>query len=347
MLMLMLICTGNVDALDPPPRCLPRCRPHVAQVYLNLGCMLTSDDGSDRALGRHCGAPTDVKRGVRYLEQAAELGELSAAYNLGYECENGDRDGVGKDLQKSVEWHRRAADGGYATSQFVMCLAYSASPGNNKRFRGVLDPDSVEALRWLKLAAAQGHPRAMLWLGNALSIPGHYEGVPVRDPPHAMCGGADPTAAVRLFRAAAERGCSASAKSLANMYVWGCDPEKCNLLQNGFGVYAHLNHALRWYLEAVEIDDTGRSHAASGAMMALAWSLAAGYYMNSGSGNFDASVMSIKGTPDPVGAAAFMERAAEYGHPQALKYKYLSPKDKAAVMASPLPPGLYNHPLIC
>ena len=282
-----------------------------------------------------------MKRGIEYLERAAKLSSLSAAYNLGFLFKTG-TSGVPKNLQKCIEWHRKAAERGYAASQFEMYLAYTPPDGNGEDFTGVLDPDPVEALRWLKLAAAQGHATATLRLGNALAFGSHLNNhhyVPVRVPPHAMCSGSDPTAAVRFYRAGAERGCSASAKSLGNMYLIGCDPEVCNRIYRGFGVSQSFKYACHWFMKAAFDGEDGQDTSRAGAMMALAWFWANGHHRF-----YNPAV--LDGTPDPTAVAKLMDLAAELVHPKALKYKCLSSKDKAAVMAWPFPPGLFNHPLL-
>ena len=89
------------------------------------------------------------------VRQAAEQGDATAQFNLGFMYANGE--GVLKDNAEAVRWYRLAAEQGLASAQYnlgVMCA----------KGEGVLK-DDAEAVRWYRLAAEQGDAHAQYNLG--------------------------------------------------------------------------------------------------------------------------------------------------------------------------------------
>jgi TPR repeat protein len=91
------------------------------------------------------------------VEEAAELGLPEAQGEMTERCYWGTH-GVAKDLDKSVEWAKKAAAGGDKVGQFRLGAAYEHGEGG-------LQKDWATAAEWLEKAAEQGHTLAMSSLG--------------------------------------------------------------------------------------------------------------------------------------------------------------------------------------
>ena len=90
---------------------------------------------------------------LAWLRKATDKGYVHAYHALGQRYEDGS--GVEQSDDLAWEWYKRAADAGYAESQFK-CARYYLS---NKR-ESFLTDDGPEWFRLLELAAEQGHPVA-------------------------------------------------------------------------------------------------------------------------------------------------------------------------------------------
>ena len=90
------------------------------------------------------------------VEEAAELGHAEAQGKMAERYFFG-RDGVAKDLEKCVEWAKKAAAGGDKQGQFRLGYAYCNSEGG-------LEKDYAMALKWYEKAAEQGSVASMLSL---------------------------------------------------------------------------------------------------------------------------------------------------------------------------------------
>ncbi|WDI31926.1 tetratricopeptide repeat protein [Hyphococcus flavus] len=89
----------------------------------------------------------DDAEAVRLWRRAAEKGNASAQYNLGWAHANGR--GVAQNDVEAARWYRKAAEQGDAAAQNSLGAAYEQG-------RGVAQND-VEAVRWFRLAAEQDH----------------------------------------------------------------------------------------------------------------------------------------------------------------------------------------------
>jgi TPR repeat protein len=107
------------------------------------------------------------------LRKAGELGSRDAQRDLGALYATGDWTGP-KDLVRAAEWYRRAAEQGHSDAQYNLGFMNLLGEG----VRG----DPQEALRWLRLAAAQGEGQAMRLLADLYRDGAH--GFPV-DPAQA------------------------------------------------------------------------------------------------------------------------------------------------------------------
>ena len=106
----------------------------------------------------------DYQAAVRIWRPLAEAGNADAAFNLGQAYRLGR--GVPLSLAAAQTWYERAARKGHLDAQATLGLLLFNS-GNR-----------IAGLRWLKTAAEQGEPRALLIYGTALF---NGDGV-VRDP---------------------------------------------------------------------------------------------------------------------------------------------------------------------
>lgn len=104
------------------------------------------------------GVPKDVNLGYKFIEVACLQGLMIAYNTLGIMIENGQ--GAKKDSIKATQYYRLAAEKTFAISQYNMGQVYC-------------DTDINEAMRFYKLAAAQGYPEAIFRIGNIL-LNGEY-----------------------------------------------------------------------------------------------------------------------------------------------------------------------------
>lgn len=152
---------------------------------------------------------------IKYLTQAAELGEMRAQATLGWSYQTGD--GVPCNHAEAVKWFRLAAEQGDARSQFNVAWCYQQG-------QGVEAIDKFEAVRWLRRAALQDHAVAQYNLGYC-----YITGAGVKQ---------DYKLGVVWYRKAAANG---SAK--AQYYLGVC-------YRNGLGVDRDLVQAQHWFEKA-------------------------------------------------------------------------------------------------
>lgn len=122
---------------------------------------MAAESGLDRAqyhLGGFyfygSGVPKDYEEAMKWYRKAAEQGFIQAQYFLGWLHSTGvGSDEKYKDFKESVQWFKKAADQGDPEAQLSLGLMY---------LRGEdLNPDYVEAYKWINLSAAQGHTNAI------------------------------------------------------------------------------------------------------------------------------------------------------------------------------------------
>ena len=151
------------------------------------------------------------------VEEAAELGLPVAQGLMADRCFLG-RDGVTKDLDKSVEWAKKAAEGGDKTGQFRLGVAYHFAQGG-------LEKDCAMAKEWYYKAAEQGCSTSMNNIGNLYEYGGH--GVTK-----------NPVTAVSWYRDSAVAGLAKGQHNLGNCYY------------HGRGVTKNQETALNWFKKA-------------------------------------------------------------------------------------------------
>jgi TPR repeat protein len=161
------------------------------------------------------GGSKDVTGGLRFMSKAAER-DPAKAYFLAVRYRDGDN--VPKNLPKAVEYMRKAADAGFATSLNDLGVMYAL--GNGVR------QDAAEAVRWYRKAAELGLDVAQNNLGFILE---NGDGVPK-----------DLAQAASWYRKAAEQGHANAQSNLGTMYL------------NGTGVPKSYTEAVKWYRKAAE-----------------------------------------------------------------------------------------------
>ena len=136
--------------------------------YLVVALMIAGVSVPLRAQSVHAGVEawqkSDYSGAVAIWRPRAEKGDADAAFNLGQAYRLGR--GVPQDLAAAQDWLERAARKGQVDAQATLGFMLFQS-GNQ-----------AGGLRWLRMAANSGDPRAMLVYGSALF---NGEGVP-RDP---------------------------------------------------------------------------------------------------------------------------------------------------------------------
>jgi len=86
---------------------------------------------------------------VEFYRKAAEQGDVSAQFNLGFLYAKGQD--VPQDYAKAAAWFGKAAEQGDAKSQYVMGHLYEQGKG--------VPQDDAKAAEWFRKAAAQGYAK--------------------------------------------------------------------------------------------------------------------------------------------------------------------------------------------
>ena len=90
--------------------------------------------------------PQDDAEALRWYRLAAEQGDASAQFRLGFTYGTGR--GVPQDDAEALRWFRLAAEQGNANAQYNIGVMYNTGRG--------VPQDDAEALRWFRLVAEQG-----------------------------------------------------------------------------------------------------------------------------------------------------------------------------------------------
>ena len=137
------------------------------------------------------GVAEDKTEAIKWFCQATERGNSGAQYHLAecLLCGNG----IAKDRNGAIQWFLKAAEQGYVDAQFMLGLCYLNGDVNNDGTttnewfpnatemgiqemlndsgqyhysnRNGSDENKVEAVKWLRKAAEQGHTKAQFMLG--------------------------------------------------------------------------------------------------------------------------------------------------------------------------------------
>ena len=169
--------------------------------------------------GNECYNRQEYVEAINWYRKAAEQGYAWSQYRLAfcYLC----GEGTEKDEAQAVKWFSRAAEQGHAAAQFSLGVCYENGEGTAK--------NNTEAVRWYRKAAQQGHMKAQYCVGYAY---GFGEGI-----------GKDAAEAVKWFRKAAEQGHARSQYELGACY------------RSGSGVPRDDGEAVKWYRKAADQGD--------------------------------------------------------------------------------------------
>jgi len=128
-----------------------------SQALYNLGVMHRKGEG----------VPRDDAEAARLFSIVSAQGHACAQFNLGVMFDKGD--GVEQDKAEAMRLYRLAADQGFAFAQFnlgIMCVCPSPTVTFSNLFPRMckygdgVQQDLVEATRWFRLSAAQGHEKS-------------------------------------------------------------------------------------------------------------------------------------------------------------------------------------------
>lgn len=153
---------------------------------------------------------------LRTIYNEAEAGHLKMQDKLGGIYQSGD--GVQKNMNKAIYWWRKAANLGYANSQYNLGFAY---------YSGYLKPRSNAKL-WFEKAAEQNHSLAQTNLGVI------------------AWGEKDESKAIEYFKKAIKNGDITAAANLSGLYAEKNDEEnmlkyaKMAIEKNYLNVYSNL-----------------------------------------------------------------------------------------------------------
>ena len=215
----------------------PNCRLNASRLMTNrmakkqIEELVESRELNDQLCADYANRKAQMLYDEGKVEEAAELGLPVAQGEMADRCFLG-RDGVTKDLDKSVEWAKKAAEGGDKTGQFRIGVAYHFAQGG-------LEKDCALAKKWYEKAAKQGCAVSMNNIGYLYKNGGH--GVTK-----------NPVTAVSWYRDSAVAGFARGQHNLGNCYY------------HGRGVTKNQETALNWFKKAAnqgEVDaicDLGR-----------------------------------------------------------------------------------------
>lgn len=91
------------------------------------------------------GVPRSLTESIKWLQRAAEQGDIGSQFALGSRYMAGK--GVKQDNAEAVKWMKRAAEQGDYVSQAALGGAYAQGLG--------VQQDHIEALKWLTIAQAK------------------------------------------------------------------------------------------------------------------------------------------------------------------------------------------------
>ncbi len=162
------------------------------------------------------GVKKDVEKGIEWCRKAAEEDHAEAQFFLARCYYFGA--GVKKDARKAVEWCRKAAEKDLAKAQFLLALCYSMGEG--------IEMDVKKAVEWYRKAAEKDYAAAQYALADCYNL-----GVGVE---------MDAKKAVEWYHKAATQGYGFAQYSLGDHYLYGV------------GVERDAENAIEWYGRAVE-----------------------------------------------------------------------------------------------
>lgn len=156
---------------------------------------------------------------VKWFHKAAEQGDATAQYYLGYCHENGY--GVSQDYNEAIKWYTKAAEQDHSTAQFYLADCYRYGKG--------VSIDYNQAIKWYNKAAEQNALSAQL----SLAVLFYSEKEPLNY-----------SEAVKWFYKVAERAATTQVW-IAHFYLGLC-------YYRGYGVQKNYYEAIKYWREAAE-----------------------------------------------------------------------------------------------
>lgn len=176
------------------------------------------------------GVKYDEAEAVKWYLRSAQAGHAPAQFVLGYFYQG--RSGMDHDHKETLRWYGMAAEQGYAKAQFNLGRYYDRGqsesgrsvPGGATVWTTVGIPrNSVEALKWYRQAAGNGHAQAQYLMGKI-----YHSGKEVPE---------DHSQAVKWWRKASEQGHPESQFNLGVMCF------------HGHGTHKDYVESAKWFRE--------------------------------------------------------------------------------------------------
>jgi len=165
------------------------------------------------------GVGYDESEAIKWYRRSAEGGYAPAQFVLGYFHQGHGR--LDYDHDEVLKWYGKASDQGYAKAQFNLGCYYDHGQGESGKLvsggptvwtKFGIPRNPVEALKWYRKAAENGHAQAQYLMGKS-----YHSG---KDVPE------DHAQSVKWWRKAAEQGNPASQFNLGVMYFHGHGTDK-------------------------------------------------------------------------------------------------------------------------
>lgn len=116
-----------------------------AEAQYHVGMMFNNGIGTER----------DTKQAFEWFQKAAASNDPLGAYKLGCYYDGQGAGVVATDRNEALKYKLVAAKAGYALAQFDVALLYGQQE------------NSEEAVKWLKMAGDQGHPKSLYNLSGS------------------------------------------------------------------------------------------------------------------------------------------------------------------------------------
>ena len=165
---LLLLLNAGVLWADPKSPALapaPKDAQSVEQTALFADAKKRAEAGDAKAMFEHglnhmlgLGTPIDLPTASEWIRRSAEKGNEAAYFPYGQICQRGEL--RPKDLKEALRWFRLAAAKQDSNAELSLAQAYEQGAGVEK--------DAKESRRWLELSATHGHPIAQESLGSQL-----------------------------------------------------------------------------------------------------------------------------------------------------------------------------------
>jgi hypothetical protein len=180
------------------------------------------------------GVKQDFKESAYWYRKAAELGNASAQYDLGFLLFYPST-GVPQNFKQASYWFRKAADQGYADAQRELGMMYTYGHG--------VPQDYKEAAKWFLKSADQGNSDAQIYIGDMYL---NGKGVPQ-----------DFKEAANWYRKNAQNGRFDGLEKLGHLYAKGQGVDQDIVLAHAFFVLSDVESTsvIEEKLSSVQIEE--------------------------------------------------------------------------------------------